>query len=176
MSFQIGDKVSFLNEALDGVISKIIDHKLVEVTTSDGFDIPVLAAELVKIGGESKKQSNPIPSINISDTSSTHQPIRSSIDVKPYLCFSRNSEKSNELYILNNTPYVSFFALRIQKAGEWILIYSGKVSKHSYIFVGNYNDKELESFRNVSIEITNIEFSLKTVSYTHLTLPTTPYV
>tara|TARA_Y100000739_G_C20585254_1_gene454969 strand:+ start:756 stop:1769 length:1014 start_codon:yes stop_codon:yes gene_type:complete len=161
MSFQIGDKVSFLNEALDGVISKIIDHKLVEVTTSDGFGIPVLIAELVKIGKGAKNKSNPILSNNRSDTNNAHIPMRSSIDVKPYLCFSRHLEKGNELYVLNNTPYVHFFALRIQKAGEWILIYSGKVSKRSYVFVGNYIDKELEIFRNVSIDIINIEFSLK---------------
>ena len=54
MSFQLGDKVSFLNEALDGIVSKIIDNKMVEVTTKDGFGIPVLITELVKIGGNSE--------------------------------------------------------------------------------------------------------------------------
>ena len=53
MSIQLGDKVSFLNEDLDGTVTKIIDNKLVEVTTNDGFGIPVLIKELVKKSGNS---------------------------------------------------------------------------------------------------------------------------
>ena len=161
MSFQVGDKVSFLNEALDGVVSKIIDHKLVEVTTSDGFGIPVLIAELVRVGGIATNPSDPIISKDKRDENNAQIPIRSTIDLKPYLCFSRNSAKDNELYLLNNTPYVQFFALRIQKDSEWVLIYSGKVTKRSYIFVANYQDKELDDFRSISIDILNLEFSSK---------------
>ena len=47
MSFQVGDKVSFLNEDLEGVVSEIIDSKKVVVITNDGFGIPVLIKELV---------------------------------------------------------------------------------------------------------------------------------
>lgn len=49
MQFQLGDKVSFLNEKLDGVVSKVINPKMVEVRTEDGFDIPVLVSELVLV-------------------------------------------------------------------------------------------------------------------------------
>lgn len=49
MQFKLGDKVSFLNEKLDGVVTKIISTKQVEVTTSDGFGIPVLNKELVLV-------------------------------------------------------------------------------------------------------------------------------
>ena len=156
MSFQIGDKVSFLNEDLEGIISKIIDNKLVEVTTSDGFGIPTLISELVKIRGETDIESN--SQVN---KKNIRIPIRSSIGVKPYLCFSRNSSNNNELYFLNNTPYAQFLAIRIQKGEEWVLIYSGKVSKRSYVFIGSYINKELDVFRNVSVDILNIEFSLK---------------
>ena len=44
----MGSKASFLNEALDGVVTWIIDNDSLEVTTSDGFGIPVLKEELVK--------------------------------------------------------------------------------------------------------------------------------
>jgi hypothetical protein len=49
MDFQVGDKVSFLNEKLDGVVSKIVNEEQVEVATDDGFDVPVLTSELVLI-------------------------------------------------------------------------------------------------------------------------------
>ena len=49
MQFIIGDKVSFLNEKLNGIVTKIINKSQVEVTTDDGFGIPVLTTELVKV-------------------------------------------------------------------------------------------------------------------------------
>ncbi len=156
MSFQIGDKVSFLNESLEGIVSKIIDNKLVEVTTSDGFAIPSLVSELVKVDGESNFESN-----NQINKKNVQIPISSSIDAKPYLCFSRNSSNNNELYFLNNTLYAQFLVIRIQKDGKWVLIYSGKVGKRSYVYIESYPDKELDFFRNVSTDIINIEYSLK---------------
>ena len=161
MSFQLGDKVSFLNEALDGIVSKIIDNKMVEVTTKDGFGIPVLITELVKIGGNSEfLPKEEISSQNKKENTLQLQ-IKSNLENKPYLCFVRNSLNDKELYILNNTGYSQFFVLRIQKAGEWVLIYSGKVSKRSYVFVGAYLDKELDGFRKVIVDTISVDFSLK---------------
>lgn len=49
MKFKVGDRVKFLNEKGGGVVSKIIDPKMVNVTIEDGFEIPVLANELLRI-------------------------------------------------------------------------------------------------------------------------------
>lgn len=48
MRFKIGDKVNFLNENGGGVVVKILDSKLVQIETEDGFEMPVLATELIK--------------------------------------------------------------------------------------------------------------------------------
>ncbi len=44
-----GDRVRFLNEPLEGTVTRIIDGRTVGVTTDDDFEIPVLKTELVKI-------------------------------------------------------------------------------------------------------------------------------
>lgn len=44
--FQVGDKVNFLNDKGGGIITKIIDTKMVMVDT-DGFEIPFLMSDLV---------------------------------------------------------------------------------------------------------------------------------
>lgn len=49
MKFKIGDKVKFLNESGGGVISKIVSPGMVNVTIEDGFEIPVMISELIKI-------------------------------------------------------------------------------------------------------------------------------
>ncbi|MCF8405458.1 MAG: DUF2027 domain-containing protein [Bacteroidales bacterium] len=49
MKFKVGDRVKFLNESGGGVVSKIISPSLVNVAISDGFEIPTLVGELLKI-------------------------------------------------------------------------------------------------------------------------------
>lgn len=49
MKFKIGDKVKFLNESGGGVISKIINTGMVSVAIEDGFEIPVMISEILKI-------------------------------------------------------------------------------------------------------------------------------
>ncbi|MCB2222393.1 MAG: DUF2027 domain-containing protein [Bacteroidetes bacterium] len=49
MKYKIGDKVKFLNESGGGVVSKIISPKMVNVMIEDGFEIPVMTSELLKI-------------------------------------------------------------------------------------------------------------------------------
>ncbi|MBN1182087.1 MAG: DUF2027 domain-containing protein [Bacteroidales bacterium] len=64
MNYKIGDKVRFLNDVGGGVIVAYVDDKTVSVETDDGFEIPVLANEILldisEVGPESlgSKQNN----------------------------------------------------------------------------------------------------------------------
>ncbi|MDP2422909.1 MAG: DUF2027 domain-containing protein [Bacteroidales bacterium] len=49
MKFKPGDKVRFLNEKGGGIITRIISQQLVSVAIEDGFEIPTLSSELLKI-------------------------------------------------------------------------------------------------------------------------------
>jgi hypothetical protein len=49
MLLKPGDKVSFLNEKRDGIVKKILNNKMVLVEIEDGFDIPVMENDLVKV-------------------------------------------------------------------------------------------------------------------------------
>ena len=58
LNFNIGDKVSFLNEKGTGVITNILsDHRLL-VTNEDGFEIPVSINELVPLADRSSYKMN----------------------------------------------------------------------------------------------------------------------
>lgn len=52
MKLRIGDKVRFLNEKGEGIVSRIQDNKTVFVEMPDGFEIPYLASQLVPIHTE----------------------------------------------------------------------------------------------------------------------------
>ncbi len=49
MKFGIGDKVGFLNEKGGGIVNKIINKKMVEVTMDDGFVFPYAVTDLFMI-------------------------------------------------------------------------------------------------------------------------------
>jgi len=52
IKFKIGDQVKFLNESGGGVVSRIISPKMVKVAIGDGFEIPIMTSELIRIEEE----------------------------------------------------------------------------------------------------------------------------
>jgi hypothetical protein len=57
MKFQVGDKVKFLNEKGGGVVSRIITSIMVNVMTEDGFEIPTMTSELIRVDPKGKVES-----------------------------------------------------------------------------------------------------------------------
>jgi len=57
MKFNIGDKVKFLNTKGGGIVSKIISPTLVYVMIEDGFEIPTITSELIKVDPKGKVES-----------------------------------------------------------------------------------------------------------------------
>ena len=54
MKVQVGDKVKFLNSSGGGIVSKIISPTLVNVMIEDGFEIPTMTSELIKVDPKGK--------------------------------------------------------------------------------------------------------------------------
>ena len=52
MKLRIGDKVRFLNEVGEGIITRFKDKETVFVEMNDGFEIPYLTKHLVPIHTE----------------------------------------------------------------------------------------------------------------------------
>lgn len=48
MKFQVGDKVRFLNEKGEGIVTKIMSNGMVNVALEDGFEFPFPESQLVK--------------------------------------------------------------------------------------------------------------------------------
>ncbi|MCX6304946.1 MAG: DUF2027 domain-containing protein [Bacteroidetes bacterium] len=48
-TLQIGDKVKFLNASGGGIVTKVIDTRMVSIMIEDGFEIPTMISELIKI-------------------------------------------------------------------------------------------------------------------------------
>jgi len=52
MELKVGDKVRFLNEKGGGIVSKLLSTTMVSVAIEEGFEMPVLVKDLIKIDPE----------------------------------------------------------------------------------------------------------------------------
>jgi len=51
MKYKLGDFVRFVDEKMEGYITRIIDSELIGVTGEDDFEIPVLASKVTLVHG-----------------------------------------------------------------------------------------------------------------------------
>jgi len=51
MKYKLGDFVRFVDEKLEGFVTRIIDDQMIGVTTEDDFEIPVLASKVTSVHG-----------------------------------------------------------------------------------------------------------------------------
>ena len=49
MELKVGDKVRFLNEKGEGIVARILGPNMVNVAIEEGFELPVMASDLIKI-------------------------------------------------------------------------------------------------------------------------------
>lgn len=135
MKFREGDKVKFLNEKGGGVISKIVNPNLVHVAIEEGFDIPVLPSDLIKVESdatsgttfyneESVKAETPEPvapelPLQQEEDSGRRTPLyfgKNAVPKGVYLAFAPVDQRfliSGDInfHLLNNTPYEISFQL-----------------------------------------------------------------
>ncbi|MBN2520534.1 MAG: DUF2027 domain-containing protein [Bacteroidales bacterium] len=128
MKFKIGDKVKFLNDVGEGIVKKIVSESLVNVEIEDGFEVPTLVSELVKIqDGEDISQN-----IEFSDNENFNEKIEEEVEsvfnteVGEYIIGNDNPEifialipdfkNSNfingfDLFLINNSNYQVLYVL-----------------------------------------------------------------
>jgi hypothetical protein len=55
MRYKLGDFVRFVDEKMEGYVTRIIDEQMIGVTGSDDFEIPVLASKVTTVHGREQK-------------------------------------------------------------------------------------------------------------------------
>ncbi|MBC7384281.1 MAG: Smr/MutS family protein [Bacteroidia bacterium] len=93
---KLGDKVRFVNEKMEGIVTSIKDKNQVGVTVDNDFEIPVLINEVVKIKFDEK------PSGLSEPTEEKPIRIRNNNPLGVFLAFERYAESNLQLYVHNN--------------------------------------------------------------------------
>ncbi len=163
--FKVGDKVNFLNSTGGGIVKKIIDTRMVEVTIEDGFDIPVLMSDLVL-----DFRSRPDKRQQIVDNAQKEIQQKQIIEEKEMddarksalRRFGRNAEEEGlylafipqdqqwlltgllDVALVNNTPADALYSFNIKEEGKYISVDYGSIAPHSKVVIESISREDIE--------------------------------
>lgn len=160
MNFKIGDKVRFLNEKGEGIVSKIINKTTLGITIEDGFELPFLISDLVFIHDEAKALLNEKP-ISLPTTIASEVKFKKTPDNQEeeglYIAFS--PEKVNDIahsdfnvWLINHTTYKILFSYSILQNGNYITIESGELSPFGSMLIETIDRKVLDDYSIFKID------------------------
>jgi hypothetical protein len=168
VNLKVGDRVNFLNEKGGGIVSKIVDNNVVQVTIEDGFDIPVMISDLIKTG-------------ITDDIEKAYKKLHPEIEIQPEdedvfpLFLAHNSPEqraaglyfaiipqtpetplvgSLDLYLVNHTDYNILFGIFESLAGSYSGSDYGVLEPESRLFLKSIGRSEIEAWANSLLQVT----------------------
>lgn len=177
MDFKRGDKVRFLNEQGGGVVVKVTDN-VVYVQIEDGFEIPVLNNQVVKVESasetksvktESSKPEKPAPRPSVSVKVETEKEIQNNSGVNPLFAIlpfsgSLTAEHARfDLYLLNDSAYYLSFVTSFESDGKCKVVEQGELEPEMSVKIGNFFYDEL--LKPEAIRVDLLFYHKKTYAY-----------
>jgi len=166
MKLKVGDQVKFLNDTGGGTVTKILSKDMVQVLNEDGFEVPVLAEELLKTGQEQQeKQQQPeyIPEAEQEDYDAFQQEepqpqtLPSSEDPGNHLYFAfvphdpaHPEQYDLESYLINASDFYLYYLILVKRGDSWVYFASGHLEDNMKTYLKNIEQEhfnELGRFR-----------------------------
>lgn len=152
MNLKVGDKVKFLNDTGGGRVTKIISKDMVQVINEDGFEVPVLADELLKTEQEQEQVQQEPPQ---EDLAEEHQEYDAFDQEKPrdesqasaddpgnhlYFAFVpgqvAHPENSDlETYLINDSDFYLYYLVLLQRENSWVYFASGHLEDNMKTYI-----------------------------------------
>lgn len=176
MNFEIGDKVKFLNDVGGGII-KSIDKKLAYVLMDDGFEVPVMLAQLILVEETSEKKVKSV--IQDKSLKAENEPAqafvrREKVMVKPspepepeetgknpafsiYYAIVPVKENKDlpekfDLYLINDSEFMLLFNLLQEDDDYFRSLKSGNLEAETKIFIRSFSRTELNEFPHLKFQ------------------------
>lgn len=171
MKFRVGDQVKFLNDSGGGIISEIVDQNLVKVRIEDGFDIPVLATELIRDGSlniddqESfQSVSKPVPTKKAGKV--IHEDIESVLPgnlpedaVKNVSLGFIPADKNNtgmsdiEVYLINDDDYAINYHIGYRENVSWHFLKTGFLEPNIKLNLETFSQSQISKIKSMHIQL-----------------------
>lgn len=170
MKFRIGDKVKFLNDSGGGMVSEIVDQKIVKVMTNDGFELPVLARELIKSASDGNYEKEySVTKKTISTSPEKQKVVETDYDsvfpenlpgnaLKNLLLGFVPKGKDNagisdiDLYLINDAAYGLVYLIGFQENVSWRYIKTGFLEPDTKLYLDTFNQSAISKIKTVHVQ------------------------
>lgn len=172
MKIKAGDKVKFLNDTGGGIVSEIINDRMVNVRIEDGFDIPVLISELIldsdenkliEKAGEDISKSDDSNKINAGNEKITDNSILSENLPEKALrsvCFgmipanSKMVYKSDiNTYLINDCDFYIYYLIGCMETGSFRYLKSGLLEANTKEYIKTFTQTEISKIKKFHFQI-----------------------
>lgn len=169
MSFRKGDKVKFLNDVGQGTIVSFQDNNIALVLNEDGFEVPVLITELLRIEGDYTFENE--TSTNNTKVEETKSPepvfdnddleedgLNTDITAKIFLAFvPKNTKDALEsdlkVYIINDSNYRTLYTVSKSEGKLQSLFAYGNLEDNTKVDIGEIKRDELNNFETLTFQL-----------------------
>lgn len=143
-TLKLGDKVRFVNENMQGIVTNI-NGKIVGVTIEDDFEIPVAANEVVKIEEAVAKKEEPVFITKKSNFVKVYSGI--------HIAFERLSETALELKLHNSESDIVAFAYYQKNNQTFELRQQGTIPLETYVSLGKFNLEQFNTWPEMAFQL-----------------------
>ncbi len=156
MNINPGDKVKFLNDVGEGVVSSIIDKLRVMVTSQDGFDMPVLIKDLVITeSAEKSVHEIPAPEKEYGEPKLEDDIEEDTVSIDEEVVFALNLKNNSDIFthLINVSTYHLFYTVSEKKEGELLLKASGTLEPDTKIGISRLSVLKMDEPIHLVINI-----------------------
>jgi len=124
MKYKLGDFVRFVDEKMEGFVTRIIDEQMIGVTGDDDFEIPVLASKVTTVHGH---QSSGIASQAFEEK---RTPAAEFITQGVYLAVTSDQRIASvvHFHLVNETSFQLLLSLTTEKPNQFKGEYAGIIA------------------------------------------------
>lgn len=171
--FKIGDRVNFLNNVGGGIVTKIIDSRMVMVEVEDGFELPTLISELVlDVRSQPSRQQQivDLAQQEIKEREALQQQQEEESRHGGLRRFAKEAEKEGvylafvpheqqwlltgalDVMLVNHTPYEMLYTFTIKEAEKFVNVDYGQMDKYEKVVVETISREDLDYWCNGIIQ------------------------
>jgi hypothetical protein len=172
-TLKIGDKVKFLNTSGGGIVARVIDSRMVNILTEDGFEIPTMISELIKIDPSNTAArffeshynvalpENPPEADEPEDDRSSGLPVHLAADRKSedlYLAFVPHDQKwlitgQLDVFLINNSSYDILYNIFSKTAlGHYTGVDYGSIFPDSKLLIATINREQVTHWTDGALQ------------------------
>ncbi|MDB5137683.1 MAG: mismatch repair protein MutS [Mucilaginibacter sp.] len=141
MKYKLGDFVRFVDEKMEGYVTRIIDDQMIGVTGEDDFEIPVPASKVTTVHGFEPESSK------TGQVPDQQQPLNTPFQSKGVYVGMVNDGKASSVvhfYLVNDTSYQLLATLITDKQQHYKGEFSGIIAPKTAVKVGSEQLADLQ--------------------------------